>query len=310
MSRVALYGAGQVGTNVAQILRRRGTLEVLGPFRPAQREHALRCKADVVVIATTSFLSQVADDIGAAVESGSNVITTAEEAAYPWANDPAVANRLDALARGYGVTILGAGLNPGFAFDALVLTACGAVPEVDSLLVERVVDVSGFGETVLRRIGVGHSPVSFQQGRRAGTVTGHIGFSQSMRVVAGRLGVQIERIDVHLEPIFAERELAANSLVVAPGRTAGFKQRYAAISANRPWFVAVFIGHVAPDMIDEAPRDTIWIDAPVGGLKLEISPGINPQIGSASIVANSVGRVIAAAPGWTTVGELPPAVPA
>ena len=143
----------------------------------------------MVVIATTSFLAAIADDVRDAVEAGSNVITTAEEAAYPWANDAATADRLDALARSRGVTILGAGLNPGFAFDALVLTACGVVPEVESLLVERVVDLSGFGETVLRRIGVGHSAESFEEGRRNGTVTGHIGFPQSMRVVAARLGV-------------------------------------------------------------------------------------------------------------------------
>jgi 2,4-diaminopentanoate dehydrogenase C-terminal domain/alpha/beta hydrolase fold len=130
------------------------------------------------------------------------VITTAEEAAYPWAIDAATADRLDALARSRGVTILGAGLNPGLAFDALVLTACSVVPEVDSLLVERVVDVSGFGETVLRRIGIAHSPESFEESRRTGAVTGHIGFPHSMRVVAGRLGVEIERIDRELELIW------------------------------------------------------------------------------------------------------------
>ena len=177
---------------------------MLGPFGRDRRDEALRSGADVVVIATTSFLAEIADDVRDAVESGSNVITTAEEAAYPWANDAATADRLDALARSRGVSILGAGLNPGFAFDALVLTACGAVPEVESLLVERVVDLSGFGETVLRRIGVAHSAESFEEGRRSGRVTGHIGFPQSMRVVGGRLGVEIERIDAELEPLFAD----------------------------------------------------------------------------------------------------------
>jgi len=308
---VAFYGAGQVSTNAAEILRRRADIEVLGPFGRAQRDAALRAGAEVVVIATTSFLSAIADDVRDAVESGSNVITTAEEAAYPWANDPATADRLDALARSRGVTILGAGLNPGFAFDALVLTACGVVAEVESLLVERVVDLSGFGETVLRRIGVAHSAESFEEGRRAGTVTGHIGFPQSMRVVAGRLGVEIERIDRELDPIFADTDLAASSLAVSAGETAGFRQRYAAVSAGgRTWFEAVFTGHVSPAAIGREPRDSITIRGPYGGVHLEATPGMNPQSGSASIVANSVRRVAAAPPGWTTVGDLPPAVPA
>ncbi len=309
--RVAFYGAGQVGTNASEILRRREGIEVLGPFGRAQRDEALRAGADVVVIATTSFLSAIADDVRDAVESGSNVITTAEEAAYPWANDAATADRLDALARSRGVTILGAGLNPGFAFDALVLTACGVVAEVDSLLVERVVDLSGFGETVLRRIGVAHSAESFEKGRRAGTVTGHIGFPQSIRVVAGRLGVKIERIDRELEPIFAETDLAASSLTVRVGETAGFRQRYSAVKGDgHTWFEAWFTGHVAPPAIGQEPRDSITIRGPYGGVQLAATPGLNPQSGSASIVANSVWRVVAAPPGWTTVGELPPAVPA
>jgi len=308
--RVAFYGAGQVSTNTAAILRRREGIEVLGPFGRAQRDEALRGCADVVVIATTSFLAEIADDVRDAVESGSNVITTAEEAAYPWANDPAVANRLDGLARDRGVTILGAGLNPGFAFDALVLTACGAVAEVESLLVQRVVDLSGFGETVLRRIGVAHSAESFEEGRRNGTVTGHLGFPQSMQVVAGRLGVPIEPIDRELEPIFAEADLPASSLLVRAGETAGFRQRYTAVSDGRAWFEALFTGHVSPAAIGLEPLDSIDVRGPYGDLHLEARPGMNPQRGSAAVVANSVRRVITAAPGWLTVADLPPAVPA
>jgi 2,4-diaminopentanoate dehydrogenase len=307
--RVAFYGAGQVATNTAEILRRRVGIEVLGPFGRAQREEALRGGADVVVIATTSFLAEIADDVRDAVESGSNVITTAEEAAYPWANDAETADRLDALARARGMTILGAGLNPGFAFDALVLTACGVVAEVESLLVERVVDLSGFGETVLRRIGVAHSAESFEEGRRSGAVTGHIGFPQSMQVVAGRLGVAIERINRELEPIFAETDLLASSLTVRAGETAGFRQRYTAVSGGRTWFEALFTGHVSPVAIGLEPRDSITISGPYGGVNLVVTPGMNPQRGSAAIVANSVRRVVDAPPGWTTVGDLPPAVP-
>jgi 2,4-diaminopentanoate dehydrogenase len=308
--RVSFYGAGQVATGAAEILRRRPGIEVLGPFGRDRRDTALRSGADVVVIATTSFLAAIADDVRDAVEAGSNVMSTAEEAAAPWANDAATANRLDALARSRGVTILGAGVNPGLAFDALVLTACGAVAEVESLLVERVVDLSGFGSTVLRRIGVGHSPLAFEEGRRAGTVTGHIGFPQSMRVVAGGLGVEIAQIEREIEPIFTDTELAASSLTVAPGETAGFRQRYAATLADgRLWFEALFTGHVVPSRIGLEPRDGITVRGPYGGVNFAATPGINPQTGSASVVANSVRRVVAAPAGWVTVADLPPAMP-
>jgi 4-hydroxy-tetrahydrodipicolinate reductase len=306
--RVSFYGAGQVSGNAAAILRSRSGYEVLGPYGRDERDAALRADADVVVIATTSFLRDVAPDVEAAVAAGSNVITTAEEAAYPWANDAQIADRLDAVARTAGVTVLGTGLNPGFAFDALVLTVCGICAEVRGLRVERMVDLSGFGSTVLRRIGVGYTPEEFAEGTRAGAITGHIGFPQSMHVVAAALGVSIERIDREIEPTFTDEPLQAASLAVEAGRTAGFRQRYAALAGGSVWFEAVFTGHVAPAAAGLEPRDEIAAEA-TPPVRVVTAPGMNPQSGSAAIVANSVRRVAAAAPGWTTVADLPPAFP-
>lgn len=216
--RVSIYDAGQAGTAVAALLRERPGVEVLGPFGVAEREQALGGGADVVVIATTSFLHEIAYDIRVAIEARSHVLTSAEEAAYPWATDPVLAEELDALARTHRVTMLGAGLNPGLAFDALVLTALGATAAVSALRVERVVDLSGFGPSVLRRIGVGHTADAFVAGVAAGTITGHIGFPQSMWLVAARLGIDIETIDRETSPIVAEREHIARHLIVAAGR--------------------------------------------------------------------------------------------
>jgi hypothetical protein len=307
--RVAIYGAGQAGTGVAELLRRRPGIEVLGPFGRDEREQALAGGADVVVIATTSFLREIAPDVRTAIDAGSNVITSAEEAAYPWATDGTLADELDALARRRGVTVLGAGLNPGFAFDALVLTAAGAAAEVASLRVERVVDLSGFGPTVLRRIGVGHTPQAFDDGVREGTITGHIGFPQSMWLVGASLGVEIERIDREIAPIVAVREHVARHVTVPAGTTAGFEQRYVGVVDGRPWFEALFVGHVDPAANGRATRDEIHVDAEPP-LHVSVVPGLSSQAGSAAVLANSVRRVADAPPGWLTVAELPPASPA
>jgi hypothetical protein len=295
--KVALYGAGQVSRNVAAILAHRSGVEVRGPFGRDERVRALQSGADVVVIATTSFLRDIADDVRSAVSAGSNVITTAEEAAYPWAVDLALADELAALACARGVTILGAGLNPGFPFDALLLTAMGPAPDVDSVRVERVVDLSGFGDTVKRRIGIGWTAEEFDEGRRTGTITGHIGFPQSMRIVAGRLGVELERVDREIAPLFG-----------SDGRTGGFEQRYTGVAGGGPWFRALFTGHVDLHSIGRTPRDELWIEGSVP-LHYLIEPGLNPQTGASSMIANSLRRVVAAPSGWLTVGDLPPATP-
>jgi hypothetical protein len=56
-------------------------------------------------------------------------------------------------------------------------------------------------------------------------------------------------------------------------------------------------------------RDSIEIS---GGARihLEFEPGLDPQVTSASVLANSIPRLVAARPGWVTVAELPPARPA
>jgi 4-hydroxy-tetrahydrodipicolinate reductase len=304
---VAVYGAGQAGSAVAAILRARG-VSVRGPFGRAERDAALRSGAAVVLIATTSFLADIADDVRTAIDAGSNVLTTAEEAAFPWTIDAALADELDARAVARGVTVLGAGLNPGFAFDALVLTALGATADPRALRVERVVDLSGFGPTVLRRIGVGHALDAFAAGVASGTITGHIGFPQSMRIVAERLGRTIARIDRDIVPIVAQHEHAAAHLTVAAGETAGFEQRYTAIVDDAPWFHARFVGHVDPAAAGLATHDEIHVedDPPI---HLTIAPGLSSQSASAAVLANSVDRLVAARPGWLTVADLPPAVP-
>lgn len=306
--RISIYGAGQVGTSLARILADRG-VEVHGPYRRADRQTALGSGADVVVIATTSFLKDVRDDIRMAVEAGSNVLTTAEEAAYPWAVDADIADEIDRLAHDQKVSVLGRGLNPGFTFDALVATACGPTASVRSIRVERVVDLSGFGKAVLRRIGVGYSSHEFEQGAHGGRITGHIGFPQSMHLVASKLGVKIDRIEKTIEPIFAKADFRHNEFLISKGQTGGFEQNYRAMVGSDLWFTCKFVGHLRLDEIDVAPRDELWIsgDNPV---HITIDPGLNPQRSTPALIANSLHSLMEAKPGWLTVADLPPALPA
>lgn len=304
--KVAIYANGQLANNVAAILAQRPGIEMIGPVPRAERASAVESGAEVVVLATTSFLAEVADDIRTAVRHGSNVIVSAEEAAFPWAVDPGIGDDIDALAQQHAVTVLGAGLNPGFAFDSLVVACTGPTARVHGITVERIVDLSGFGSTVLRRIGVGYTEEEFSAGVAAGTITGHIGFPQSMHVAAAALGRQVERIEPFISPIIATQSHRAAHLSVEPGVTAGFEQRYLAIVDGEPWFTSLFTGHLDPESIGKPTRDEIWIRGEPD-LHYLVQPGFNAQSGSSSVIANSLERVVAARPGWVTVADLPPA---
>ena len=284
----ALYGGGRLCENVARILEGRPSIELLGVFGRAERERALRSGADVVLVATTSFLGAVADDIRAAVEAGSNVITSAEEAAFPWAADERLASELDALARARGVTILGGGLNPGFSFDALVLTACGATWDVERIRVERVVWLAGFSHTILRRLGIGYDAQEFAAGAAAGTISGHIGFPQSMRIVADKLGVA-HRADRAGDLADADAGGDRARPPLGPGR---YERRLRAALHGRRRRRAVVRGALRRprrprrDRRERAGRDRIEAAAPV---HLVLDPGLASQTGSAAVVATRCG---------------------
>jgi hypothetical protein len=311
MTTVSIYGAGQLGSAVAQLLHTRPTTDVRGPFRREDRAAALTRGADVVVIATTTRLVDVLPDIAAAVDSGSNVITSAEEAAHPFAIDTAATAGIDSRARAAGVSVLGGGLNPGLLFDALVLTLLGAAPAGCTIRVRRVVDISGFGAVVLRRIGVGLSSEAFDQGVSAGTVFGHAGFPQSIKVVASAMGLPLERVDRSLHPVISDREITVGGhTTIRPGDSAGVDQRYTGIVDGKPWFTAEFFGHVRlEDLGLERTDDIEFLQGDSVSQRTSIRPGVGAQVGSANMIANSIERVRDAHPGWLTVADLPPAYP-
>ena len=309
MATVSVYGAGQLGRGVAEILTVRGTHTVRGPFGRDQRAAALTEGADLVLIATTTRLRDVVDDVRLAVAGGSNVLVSAEESAHPWSVDEEVAERVHREAVAAGVTVVGAGLNPGLVFDALVLTVLGAAPDDVDVTVSRTVDISGFGPTVLGRIGVGVDPEEFTRAVGAGEILGHAGFPQSMAVVGRATGRGVPSIEADLRPLVTERAIALpDGRSVAAGHTAGVEQTYRAVERGHTWYTAAFVGHVAPASVGLEPADVITLHRGDDVVQeVRATPGFPSQAGSQHVLANSVDRVVAAVPGWLTVADLPPA---
>jgi len=70
-------------------------------------------KVDLCLLATDSFTKGAYPKLKMIMEKGINVITTAEEMAYPKAQEPVLASELHEIAKANGVTVLGTGINPG-----------------------------------------------------------------------------------------------------------------------------------------------------------------------------------------------------
>lgn len=309
MAIVSIYGAGQLGNGVSSILTDRGRHDVRGPFGRDRRTRALTGESDLVMIATTTRLRDVIDDVRLAISYGSNVLVSAEESANPWLVNSELADAVHGEALSAGVSVVGAGLNPGLIFDALVLTILGAAPDDVDVTVRRIVDISGFGPTVLSRIGVGISPDEFARGVDAGDILGHAGFPQSMSIVGRAMGRSVSVIDTSLQPMVTDEEISLpDSRTIRPGHTAGVDQTYRAVDQGQAWYTAQFIGHVAPATLGLQLADVIVLHRGDNVVQeVRATPSFPSQTGSQHVLANSVDRVIAARPGWLTVADLPPA---
>jgi 4-hydroxy-tetrahydrodipicolinate reductase len=271
----------------------------------ARGRHPASPPADVVLQATASFAADVADGILAAVAAGINVITIAEEMAYPWAAEPRLARDIDEAARRHGVTVLGTGVNPGFVLDTLIIALTGVLARVDSVRAARINDLSPFGPAVMRSQGVGATPAEFAAGVASGAIVGHVGFPESMHMIARALGWELAEIVEEREPIISDTYRETPHVQVAPGMVAGC--RHVARAYDRSGRLLIELLHpqqIHPAAAGVATGDYIWLGG-VPPINLAISPEIPGGTGTIAMAVNMIPAVVAARPGLLDMTDLP-----
>lgn len=331
--RAVLVGFGSTNQAVLELALTRPWLEVVGIVirseeragepaadRVAGAPPDLRCsvdllgtladtRPDVVIVATATHLADVLPLLAAIAPSGVPIVCTAEDLAFIRAEDSPEAEQILGLARTHGIPIVATGANPGFVLDLWPLTLSGLAWDVEHLRARRIVDVSVFGPRVRASLGIDLTPAAFRAGIADGSVVGHAGFPESLRILAAAMGRELERIEIVSEPILATAAITLrDGAVIEPGRTAGADQRATGWFTGRPWLDISMTLHVDPATAGLTPIDEIELDGR-HGLRVRVEPGCRALLSTAAMIVNGLPRAIAASPGVHRPGDLPPVAP-
>ena len=261
----------------------------------------------VVTHTTSSSLARCLPELLAAIAEGAHVVSSCEELSYPWLRAPDAAATLDQAARAAGVSVVGTGVNPGFAMDYLPIVLSGVARHVESVRVHRVQDAGQRRRPLQAKVGAGISPEEFRQRVAAGTL-GHVGLTESAQAVAAALGwtcLGDVATTESVEPVLAESPVPSAFGTIERGQVTGIDQ-VAVVSVSQVERVrlrlsmAVGIGQ---------SRDDIWLTGDPD-LHLSVPDGLHGDTATAAALVNTIDSIRKAEPGLRVMSELRPPRPA
>ncbi len=260
--------------------------------------------ADVVLLCTDSFTKNAYEKIKLICENKMNCISTAEEMAYPKAQNPELAEELNKIAKENGVTVLGTGINPGLVMDLLVLIFTGAMEEVEHIVSRRVNSLSPFGPAVMEEQGIGLTLKEFEDKRAEGHMAGHVGFAESINMIADGIGWKLDRFEQFMDPIITKVDRKSPYGFVKAGDVTGV-----AMTANGyvDGKVKIEMDHpqqIEPQLAGVNTGDYVIIKG-TPDINMVNSPEIDGGLGTIAMCVNMIPQVINARPGVKTMLDLP-----
>ena len=329
--KVAIWGFGAMGSGIAKVLLRKKGVDIVGvcdihPERVNRsiydilgvekngRPDVVVCSeiekvvhdanCDICVLATDSFTRKAFDKIKYVVGQKVNVISTAEEMSYPKAQEPELAAEIDRLAKANGVSVLGTGINPGLMMDLLAICLTGCMTDVESVTCRRVNSLSPFGPAVMEEQGVGLTVDAFNQGVADGTLAGHVGFAESVGMIAEALGWKVDKFEQQMKPIVTSVDRKSPYGFAAAGDVAGVNMTGQGYVDGEVKIDMIHPQQIEPEMEGTHTGDYIVLKG-TPEVNMAIKPEVDGGIGTIAMVVNMIPHVINARPGLKTILDLP-----
>jgi 2,4-diaminopentanoate dehydrogenase len=322
--RVLMYGLGPIGAAVTrQIASRKGFQIVgavdidrakigldLGEVVGLDKKMRIRItndaagaiksgKPDVAVLCTSSSLKSVMPQIEAVLKKKVAIVSTTEELSYPVGKNRALAKKIDAMAKRAKVAVVGTGVNPGFAMDALPITLTGICERVDSIRVDRIQDARSRRLPFQQKIGSGLNTEQFAQKVKDGSVR-HVGLAESVTMIADAMGWKLDKITDEIHPKIADKAVESELIAVDPGYVCGIIQDGIGYSKGKP----VITLHMEAYLGAPESYDAVTIEGSPR-VTSKVLGGLHGDVATASITVNSIPKILRVSPGLRTMSDMP-----
>jgi len=257
-------------------------------------------KPALAIIATVSGFEKIKPLLLDCINAKVNVLTTCEEMVYPWVTQPALSKEIDEAAKKNGVVVFATGVNPGFLMDFLPMVTSSVCHRIEKIQVERIQDAQFRRLAFQKKIGTGLTRDEFLEKVRQGALR-HVGLTESMHLLAHKLGWKLTRTEDVIEPVVATKQVFVKDTFIAKGDSLGVNQIGRGFIGQKEVIRLYFRATIG----EPASKDRIIIQG-VPEIEMEIKGGLNGDEATCSLIVNAIPNVLRAAPGLRTMADIEP----
>jgi hypothetical protein len=255
------------------------------------------------------------DDVEQLLRSGKNVISTVSYFS-PMIEGPDRMARIDAACEAGGVTLYGAGVDPGFACDRVAALLSGSVSGITQIRMIESMDVSEHPSfDLLSEVGFGKLPEARETTSPGAQYYGGRLLPAAVAKLADLLGLQLEGIQPREELVLAEADMETAMGTIKAGTIRGALAEFSGMVEGKP-----FITHQWVTFMGEEGIPDHWLKAPAPGseappylVRVEIDGRPSLQMDllykdeeditsfsapTAAVCVNAIPDVVAAKPGF------------